>query len=81
MTEIHYEVVEHDGGWAYRLDGVYSETFRSRDDAHRAAEAAASEQATPGETEAISYQDGQGTWHDEMAPGEDRPTADVTDAA
>src|SRR5262249_36540671 len=29
MTKIIYEIVEHDGGWAYRLDGVYSETFRS----------------------------------------------------
>lgn len=81
MTEIHYEVVEHDGGWAYRLDGVYSETFRTRDAAHQAAEAAASEQATHGEAEAISYQDAEGEWHDEMAPGEDRPSADVTDMA
>ena len=30
MTKIIYEVVEHDGGWAYRVDGVYSETFPSR---------------------------------------------------
>ena len=81
MTDIHYEVVEHDGGWAYRLDGVYSETFRSREAAHQAAEAVAAEQATPGEAEAISYQDAKGEWHDEMAPGEDRPSADVTDAA
>ena len=25
MTDIHYEVVQHDGGWAYQLDGVFSE--------------------------------------------------------
>ena len=25
MTKITYEVVEHDGGWAYRVDGVFSE--------------------------------------------------------
>jgi hypothetical protein len=27
MTKITYEIVEHDGGWAYRVDGVFSETF------------------------------------------------------
>ena len=25
MSRITYEIVEHDGGWAYRVDGVYSE--------------------------------------------------------
>ena len=28
MAKITYEIVEHDGGWAYRVAGVYSETFR-----------------------------------------------------
>ncbi len=79
MTDIHYEVVQHDGGWAYRLDGVFSETFRTRDAAHDAAARAAAEQAQPGETEAISYQDGQGEWHEELASGLDRPNADVAD--
>jgi hypothetical protein len=41
MTKITYEIVEHDGGWAYRLDGVFSETFRSHDMARKAAEQAA----------------------------------------
>ena len=31
MTKITYEVVEHDGGWAYRVDGAFSETFPSHD--------------------------------------------------
>ncbi len=79
MSDIHYEVVEHDGGWAYRLDGAYSETFPTRDEAHSAAKAASAEQATPGESELISYQDPQGEWHEEVAQGEDRPSADVTD--
>ena len=79
MSDIHYEVVEHDGGWAYRLDGAYSETFRSKAAAHKAAEAAAAEQGTPGDSEVISYQDPKGEWHEETAKGEDRPSADVTD--
>jgi len=36
MTKIIYEVVEHDGGWAYQVDGVFSETFPSHDLARRA---------------------------------------------
>lgn len=28
MVMVKYEVVEHDGGWAYKVDGALSETFR-----------------------------------------------------
>jgi hypothetical protein len=28
MTKVTYEIVEHDGGWAYRFNGVFSETSR-----------------------------------------------------
>ena len=77
MAEVTYEIVEHDGGWAYRLDGVYSETFRTREAAEQAVDAVASEQQVPGETEAISYQDAKGQWHDEVASGEDRPETHV----
>jgi hypothetical protein len=41
---VTYEIVPHDGGWAYRLDDAYSETFPSKDAATRAAEAAAAKQ-------------------------------------
>ena len=77
MTKITYEIVEHDGGWAYRADGVYSETFPSHDAARRAAERAAREQVLPGETEGISFEDAQGHWHDEVSSGEDRPSTEV----
>ena len=77
MTKITYEIVEHDGGWAYRLDGVYSETFPSHELARRAAEHAAKEQAVPGATTTISYEDEDGHWHEEVAAGTDRPEADV----
>jgi len=40
MTKIVYEVVEHHGGWAYRVDGVFSETFPSHDLARQAADRA-----------------------------------------
>lgn len=77
MTRIIYEIVEHDGGWAYRADGVYSETFRSHDLARQAAKRAAAEQAVAGETRTISYEDKDGHWHTEVAAGGDRPETDV----
>ena len=77
MTRIIYEVVEHDGGWAYRVDGVFSETFPSHEMARRAAERAAREQAVPGATTGISYEDKDGRWHDEVSRGDDRPDPEV----
>ena len=77
MTKITYEIVEHDGGWAYRVDGAFSETFATHDEARRAAERAATEQVVPGETTAISWEDKEGRWHDEVSAGTDRPETDV----
>ena len=37
MTTVTYEVVEHDGGWAYKVGDVFSETFPTHDDALDAA--------------------------------------------
>ena len=77
MTELHYQIVEHDGGSAYRLGDVFSETFASHDQAAAAARVAAREQSVPGSTAAIQYQDHDGQWRTEIARGDDRPTADV----
>jgi hypothetical protein len=77
MSKIVYEIVEHDGGWAYRVDDVYSETFPSHDMARRAAERAAKEQIVPGDTSPISYEDEKGRWHLELSRGDDRPDPDV----
>ena len=77
MTKITYEVVEHDGGWAYRVDGVFSETFPSHGAARKAAERAASEQGVPDAATDISYEDEKGHWHDEKSAGDDRPETDV----
>ncbi|WP_375410436.1 hypothetical protein [uncultured Methylobacterium sp.] len=79
MTEVTYRIVEHDGGYAYKVGDVFSETFPSHDEALQAAQAAAAEQQVPGSTEGIRYQDEAGAWHDETARGDDRPTAKVTD--
>ncbi len=79
MTKVVYEVVEHDGGWAYKFNNVFSETFPSHEAAHTAAERAAAEQKVPGRTEEIQYEDGKGQWHNETAKGDDRPATEVVD--
>jgi hypothetical protein len=77
MPKVTYHIIEHDGGWAYRVGDVISETFPRRDLARRAAERAAAEQQVGGETTDISYEDSQGRWHVETAKGGDRPETDV----
>ena len=77
MSEVTYRIVEHDGGYAYKVGDVFSETFPSRQEAIDAAQRAAAEQQVPGSTEGIRYQDGKGVEHDEMSEGSDRPTAKV----
>ena len=81
MTKITYEIVEHDGGWAYKLGGTYSETFPSHDAALHAARQAATEQQVAGSTQGIEYEDASGTWHGEVSEGDDRPETDVSDKA
>lgn len=77
MTTLTYEIVEHDGGWAYQVDGTYSETFRTHDAAKAAALKAAAEQEVAGDTTGIEYEDKQGRWHGEVSSGDDRPETDV----
>lgn len=79
MTKVTYEIVEHDGGWAYRLGATYSETFPSHADALAAAKIAAAEQQVAGRTEGIEYEDTSGKWHGEIAQGDDRPQTEVSD--
>jgi hypothetical protein len=81
MPKIIYEVVEHDGGWAYKVGDVFSERFDTHDDAHAAASEAAARHELGGETEVISYQDRSGDVHVEVADGGDRPQTEVDDPA
>jgi hypothetical protein len=36
MSYVTYRIVEHDGGWAYKVGDVFSETFPSRESAQKA---------------------------------------------
>jgi hypothetical protein len=79
MAHVTYKIVEHDGGWAYSVDGAFSETFASHAEALAAAKRVAAEQRVPGSTEAIEYETPDGKWHTETAAGGDRPETDVED--
>jgi hypothetical protein len=79
MTEVIYTIVEHDGGWAYKVGAVFSETFATHAKATAAARRAAAEQKVPGRTEVIQYEDEQGKWHEETAQGSDRPITNIVD--
>ncbi len=78
MSHLTYRIVEHDGGWAYTVDGSFSETFRSHDQALSAARRAAGEQRVSGDTHGIVYEDAAGVVHEELSDGADRPRTDVT---
>ncbi|MGD0533743.1 MAG: DUF2188 domain-containing protein [Methyloceanibacter sp.] len=79
MSKVVYEIVEHDGGWAYKVGDVFSEPYPRHEDALAAAKKAAAEQKVPGVTETIEYEDEKGEWHEELDPGDDRPSTEVVD--
>lgn len=79
MASEVYEVVEHDGGWAYKANGAFSEAYPTREAAHKAAERAAREQRIPGDSAEIQYEDAKGEWHTEHSRGNDRPWTSVKD--
>ncbi|WP_395666524.1 hypothetical protein [Methylocella sp.] len=79
MTVLTYKIVEHDGGFAYKVGDVYSETFRTHDEALAAARLAAAEQRAPGDPEEIEYETEAGQWRVEHAAGDDRPDTEVLD--
>ena len=56
MSHIIYKVVEHDDGWAYTVNGVFSESSSNHATALAAAKRAAAEQRRPGHTEVIEYE-------------------------
>ena len=80
MARITYQVVEHNGGFAYKVGDVYSETFGTHKAAHEAAESAARRQSLSGTDEHILYQDAEGQWQREFARGDAHPQGDVEDA-
>jgi hypothetical protein len=79
MLKISYSIVQHDGGWAYKLGDVFSESFPTHNSALRAARLVALEQQVGDESTEISYQDQDGNWHYEHSDGGDRPDVEIID--
>ncbi|MGE0597451.1 MAG: DUF2188 domain-containing protein [Hyphomonadaceae bacterium] len=79
MSKIVYDIIKHDGGWAFKLGDTISATYASHDDAFNAARRVALEQMRPGETAGISWEDERGRWHEEISPGDDRPEVEIHD--
>jgi hypothetical protein len=79
MAHVTYRIVQHDDGWAYTVNGVFSEPFPTYAEALEAARTAAAEQRSPGYKEVIEYEDEKGRWHTETASGRDRPETEVQD--
>lgn len=81
MTEVRYEVVEHDGGWAYKVGDVLSETYPSHEAALIAAHNAAVRQSglQPDSVDGITYQDEDGRWKEESSGPGERPHTRVVD--
>ncbi len=79
MVKVVYEVVPHDGGWAYKLGEVFSEAFASHAEALEAVRIVAAEQSVAGEASIISYQDKDGVWKREYDDGSDRPEPEIVD--
>ena len=76
MTDVHYHIVEHDGGWTYKVGDVFGSTYRTRTEAEAAAARAAREQRVPSGSAEIEYEDEKGRWHVEHTDG-DAPKTDV----
>lgn len=77
MVKISYRIVKHEDGWAYQVQGTFSEAFATHELAMNVARNAAFEQKLPGEDVGISYEDSSGQWHEELSRGSDRPKVQV----
>ena len=77
MPIVTYEVVEHDGGWTYKVGDTFAETFATRDAAETAARRAAAEHELPPEPTDVEYADETGAWRTEHVGPDEAPHAIV----
>ncbi len=79
MVKVVYEVVEHDGGWAYKFDKVFSETFPTHEAAHAAAAAPPPSSGCRAGPRRSSLRTARASGTRETASGSDRPVTEVVD--
>src|SRR5437762_11794650 len=80
MSHVTYKIDEHDGGWAYTVNGVFSEPFRTHAVALAAARRVAAEQRVPRRSEVMEFENADGKWQNENAAGNDQTETDVEDS-
>ncbi len=66
MSHVTYKIVEHDGGWAYTVDGVFRK-LPTHAAALAAAKRAAAEQRVPRPHRGDRIRTSDGKWHTETA--------------
>jgi len=62
MIKTFFKVVKHDDGWVYEANGAYSQSFRTREAARKAARMAASEASA---TTSLPREDNDEEWFDD----------------
>lgn len=72
MSTLTYRVVQHDGGWSYRVRDAFSETYPTEEQAKRAAEIAAQAHRETGAREPVQHKDEDGRWHKAIPTEDDR---------
>ena len=80
MAKVTYAIVEHDGGWAYKV-GRHLSRRPSRPARRRTSPPAGrrSSSRCRARPPTISWEDERGRWHAEIARGGDRPEVEVED--
>jgi len=66
MSVITYSIVRQDGGWAYEVSGIFSESFRTRTAARAAAKRAACKQRPTGKTAPNDDENDEDNWNHEV---------------
>lgn len=72
-----YHIGEHDGGYAYRVNDVWSEPFPDHATALAAAKSASLRQQLGGEDAEITFETADGQWQTEHVSGGDRLETEV----
>ncbi len=79
MAIVAYHVVEHDGGWAYTVDGVSRKRFRPMRRRSRPPSAPRPSSARRAPPKRSNMKPAAGKWRVEHAEGADRPATEVID--
>ena len=79
MSEVTYEIVEHDGGWAYKVDGALSRCSRPMRQRSRQHRPPPLSRKPPARPKRLNTKTRKGKWHTETARGSDRPETHIKD--